>query len=139
MAEDCIFCKIANKIIPARVIYEDAEFMIIMDRFPWAEGHTLIILKRHAETVFELSDDECRKLSVLIRRSAIAIIESLKPDGLNVIQNNGEAAGQSVRHFHAHLIPRYERDGINITFPPNDPPPEKFEKVLSAIKTRFNT
>ena len=137
MDVDCIFCKIAAGTLPSYTIYEDGEFKIILDRFPWIGGHTLIILKRHAETFFELTKQEGARLFELTSAAANALNNTLTPDGLNIIQNNGEAAGQSVAHFHMHIIPRYKNDEINILFPHNDPPVADFEKILPGIKINF--
>ena len=137
MDNDCVFCKIAAGGLPSYSVYEDDEFKIILDRFPWIEGHTLILIKRHAETLFDLSAGEYARLSQLTLATANAIKKSLMPDGLNVMQNNGDAAGQSVAHFHTHIIPRYKNDGVHMLFPHNDPPPEDFKRILSSISLNF--
>ena len=111
---NCIFCKIINKEIPSAVIYEDAEFMVILDRFPASRGHMLILPKIHAENIFELDEATGAKLFALAVKTANLLNERLAPHGLNVLQNNGEAAGQTVHHFHMHLIPRFDGDDISI-------------------------
>ena len=135
--DGCVFCLIAEGAIPSYTVYEDELFKVILDRYPWSAGHTLIIAKRHAETVYDLNGAEAAALHILIASAANAINKSLKPDGLNILQNNGVAAGQSVGHFHVHLIPRYTGDNINMTFPANDPPAEEFESLLSEIKKAY--
>jgi len=136
--DDCVFCKIAAGKIPSYIIHEDDEFMVILDRFPAAEGHTLVIVKRHAENIYEIKKDEGRRLFELVSATAGAIKTALKPDGLNVISNNGKAAGQSVGHFHIHLIPRREGDGVTVAFPQNDPPADAFINMVSVLREAFD-
>jgi len=132
--DNCIFCKIANGSAAAHMIRDSGAFVAILDRFPWTDGHALIIIKRHAETIFELTGAECAELSQIIFTMSKKINETLKPDGLNVMQNNGAVAGQSVGHFHVHLIPRYTGDGVGFTFPNNDPDDNYFHNILSTLK-----
>jgi len=110
----CIFCEIIEGHLPAFVIYEDEHYLAILDRFPIAKGHVLIIAKRHAPNIYSLSAEEAANLMPLVQKIASLLNSKLKPDGLNVLQNNGKAAGQVVDHFHLHLIPRYEGDNIVI-------------------------
>lgn len=107
MKDDCIFCKLANGVIPTNMIYEDDDFAVIMDAAPVSRGHALILPKEHADNLFELSEETAAKLIPLAKKLAVNMKERLNCDGLNVLQNNGETAGQSVFHFHMHLIPRY--------------------------------
>ena len=104
---DCIFCKIANGEIPSATVYEDKDFRVIMDISPASEGHMIILPKEHAANVFELSDEIASKIYVLAKKLAKALKEELDCDGINILQNNGEAAGQTVFHLHMHVIPRY--------------------------------
>ena len=136
--DNCIFCKISANQIPSYTIYENEMFKVIFDRFPWAKGHTLIIVKRHVENIFNLTYEEGAQIFKLAIEIANALNKTFNPEGLNIIQNNGEAAGQSVFHFHMHLIPRYKNDGIGINFKQNDPPPEEFEKCLELIKNNIS-
>ena len=107
MKDDCIFCKLANGVIPTNMIYEDDDFAVIMDAAPVSRGHALIIPKEHADNLFELPDETGAKLIPLAKKLALKMKDTLGCDGLNVLQNNGLTAGQSVFHFHMHLIPRY--------------------------------
>lgn len=107
MKDDCIFCKLANGIIPTNMIYEDDTFAVIMDASPVSRGHALIIPKEHAADIYELPEDTAAKLMPLAKKLAANAKEKLGCDGLNILQNNGEAAGQSVFHLHMHIIPRY--------------------------------
>ena len=134
MNGDCIFCKIAAGELPSYTLFEDGEFKIILDRYPWSRGHALVLLKRHAKNIFELTEPEASKLSAHVLRAAGAVNAALAPDGINILQNNGEAAGQSVGHFHTHIIPRYQNDEIDMLFPHSDPPREEFEAILNKIK-----
>lgn len=105
--DDCIFCKLANGEIPTNGIYEDEDFKVILDAQPASKGHALILPKAHAANLFELEEDTAKKVLPLAAKIGSHMKEVLQCDGLNVIQNNGEVAGQTVFHFHMHLIPRY--------------------------------
>lgn len=111
--ENCIFCKLAGGDIPTMSIYEDEDFNVIFDGNPATAGHALILPKSHAANVFELDDELVAKAYVLAKKVAKALVEVFNADGINILQNNNEAAGQTVFHFHIHLIPRY-KDGENI-------------------------
>ena len=133
MKEDCIFCKIANGQIPSKTLYEDGDFRVILDLGPATEGHALILPKEHAANLFELSEDVASKALLVAQKMAIRMKETLGCDGLNLVQNNGEAAGQTVSHFHIHVIPRYENDGQNINWVPGSPSQEELEAVCQKI------
>lgn len=133
MKEDCIFCKIANGQIPSKTLYEDESFRVILDLGPATEGHALILPKEHAANLFELSEDLASKALVVAQKLAVRMKEALGCDGLNLVQNNGEAAGQTVSHFHIHVIPRYENDGQNINWVPGSPSQEELEAVCQKI------
>ena len=133
MKEDCIFCKIANGQIPSKTLYEDEDFRVILDLGPATEGHALILPKEHAANLFELSEDLASKALVVAQKLAVRMKEALGCDGLNLVQNNGEAAGQTVSHFHIHVIPRYKNDGQNINWVPGSPSQEELEAVCQKI------
>ena len=116
--ENCIFCKIANGEIPAATLYEDENFRVILDLGPASKGHALILPKSHAANIYELSDEMAAKAMILAKKMATAMTAALKCDGFNIVQNNGECAGQTVFHFHMHLIPRYKGDQVGITWHP---------------------
>ena len=109
--DNCIFCKLANGIIPTNMIYEDDDFAVILDSAPATKGHALILPKEHSANIYELPDETASKIFVLAKAQAAKMTEALECDGFNVVQNNGEVAGQTVFHFHMHLIPRYNDDG----------------------------
>ena len=132
---DCIFCKIIENSIPSYTIYEDDYFKVILDRFPSTLGHTLIIPKVHAENIFDLDDEYASKLLVLAKKIAIALKQSLNAEGLNLLQNNGEIAGQAIFHFHLHLIPRYKNDGISVGWECTDPSDDDFVSAIEKIKS----
>ena len=114
--DDCIFCKIANGEIPSKTLYEDEDFRVILDLGPATRGHALILPKEHADNLYELPEDTAAKTFVLAKKMATKMAEKLQCDGLNIVQNNGEAAGQTVFHLHVHLIPRMNDDKININW-----------------------
>ena len=109
--ENCIFCKIAAGEIPSATLYEDDDFRVIFDASPATKGHVLILPKEHAANVFELSEETASKVFVLAKKIATVLKEVTGCEGVNILQNNGEIAGQTVFHFHMHLIPRYKNDG----------------------------
>lgn len=131
--DDCIFCKIANGQIPSKTLYEDESFRVILDLGPAAKGHALILPKEHAENLYELSDDTAGAVMRLARKMACTMRDKLHCDGLNLVQNNGVAAGQTVGHFHLHIIPRYLNDGQTINWVPGKPSQEELESVRREI------
>jgi len=132
--DNCIFCKIAAGEIPSQTIYEDEDFRAILDLGPATKGHTLILAKEHAANLFELSDETAAKLTPLARKLGKQLVEKLGADGLNVIQNNGEVAGQTVMHYHLHLIPRYKDDGQHLLWKPGESTPEGLKEICDRIK-----
>lgn len=112
MSDNCIFCKIAKGEIPSTTLYEDEDFKVILDLSPAADGHALIIPKAHYANLYELDDTLASKVLVLAKEMAIKMTNALGCDGFNIVQNNGEVAGQTVFHFHMHLIPRYGNDAV---------------------------
>ena len=131
---DCLFCKIIAGEIPSYKLYEDDLIYVMLDRYPSARGHSLILPKRHSADVYDLTDEECSRIFVTSKKVALSLRESLDFEGLNLLQNNGKAAGQAINHFHLHLIPRFKGDGIKIKGETTDPSPEELEAVLKEIK-----
>ena len=109
-----IFCNFANGEIPAATLYEDEDFRVILDLCPASKGHALILPKALAANIYEISDEMAAKAMVLAKKMATKMTDALGCDGFNIVQNNGEQAGQTVFHFHMHLIPRYEGDNAGI-------------------------
>ena len=136
--DNCIFCKIANGEIPAATLYEDENFRVILDLGPASKGHALILPKSHAANIYELSDEMAAKAMVLAKKMATAMTEALKCDGFNIVQNNGECAGQTVFHFHMHLIPRYKCDNVGITWTPGELSDKDKEEILSKVKEQLS-
>lgn len=132
--ENCIFCKIANGEIPSATLYEDEEFRVILDLGPASKGHALILPKSHAANIYELPDELAGKAMILAKKMAGKLTDALGCDGFNIVQNNGETAGQTVFHFHMHLIPRYVGDGVGIAWTPGTLTDEVKEEILSKVK-----
>ena len=130
--DDCIFCKLANGNIPVEAVYEDDTVKAIFDASPASEGHILILPKDHADNIYELTDDQAAGIFKAAKKISRAMRDSLEYDGLNVVQNNGEAAGQTVFHFHMHLIPRYKGDKVNVGWQPG----ELTQESLTALKEK---
>ena len=131
---NCIFCKIANGEIPAATLYEDENFRVILDLGPASKGHALILPKSHAANIYELSDEMAAKAMILAKKMATAMTAALKCDGFNIVQNNGECAGQTVFHFHMHLIPRYKGDGVGLTWTPGELSDEVRDEILKKVR-----
>lgn len=118
MKDDCIFCKLANGVFETNVIYEDDTFTVILDASPANPGHALILPKEHYQDVFDIDEEVVGKAMKLAKRVATRMSDVLKCDGVNIIQNNKEAAGQSVLHYHLHVIPRYVDDKQKMLWTP---------------------
>lgn len=129
----CIFCRIAAGEIPSKTLYEDEEFIVILDLGPATKGHALILPKNHYRNFFELPEDQAAKAMVLAKKMAIQMRERLHCDGFNLVQNNEEVAGQTVFHFHVHLIPRYHGDGQMIGWKPGKLEETELEAVRKEI------
>ena len=138
MVDDCIFCKIAAGEIPSATVYEDDDFRAILDLGPAAKGHTLVIPKSHSDNLLSVEPDTAAKALKVISKTANAIKEALGCDGINVVQNNGEAAGQTVMHLHFHIIPRYKNDSVNIGWQPMKPSNEELAATAALIKEKMN-
>lgn len=130
---DCIFCKIAHGEIPSATLYEDNEFRVILDVGPASKGHVLILPKSHFANLYELSDETAGKVMVLAKKVGTKLVRALKCDGLNVIQNNGKIAGQTVFHYHIHLIPRYQGDKVKLGWEPGILKEEDKQDILATF------
>lgn len=131
--ENCIFCKLANGEIPTSTLYEDEDFRVILDANPASKGHALIIPKEHYANLYELDDELASKVIVLAKKMITKLAGILECDGYNLVQNNGETAGQTVFHFHLHLIPRYKGDAVGIGWKPGKLTEGDKEEILSKI------
>lgn len=132
--DDCIFCKLANGQIPTNSIYEDDDFKVILDLAPATRGHALILPKEHADNLFELPDETAAKAIVLAKKLGKTMKEKLGFDGFNLVQNNGTVAGQTVFHFHLHMIPRYEKDEQTIAWEPREVSAEELSEVKGLFE-----
>ena len=131
---NCIFCKIANGEIPSSTVYEDQDFRVILDLGPAAKGHALILPKEHFKDVCELDEAVVAKVLPLGAKIGAAMKEALGCAGFNLVQNNGVAAGQTVFHFHMHVIPRYENGPEMVTWTPGKEDPEILAQTAEKIK-----
>ncbi len=131
--ENCIFCKIAAGEIPSATIYEDDDFRVILDIEPASKGHALILPKDHYANLYELPEELASKALVVAKKVITKMTEIVGCDGYNVLQNNGEAAGQTVFHFHMHLIPRYKEDDVTIKWNPGALTDELKAEILTKM------
>lgn len=131
--DNCIFCKIANGEIPSRTLYEDEDFRVIMDMAPATKGHSLIMPKSHYKNIYEIADDTAAKVFPLAKKMAALMTEKLGADGFNIVQNNNEVAGQTVFHFHVHLIPRYNDDNQSLVMKPQEVTDAQLDEIRDTI------
>ena len=131
--DDCIFCKLANGEIPTATLYEDNDFRVILDLGPASKGNTLILPKEHYDNLYELDDETASKVLVLAKKMITRMTKVLGCDGYNLVQNNGEAAGQTVHHFHLHLIPRYKDDQVGLGWNMGKLTDEDKEEILTKF------
>jgi histidine triad (HIT) family protein len=110
---ECIFCQIIQKQLPASVIYEDEYVVAFLSNHPVNEGHTLVVPKKHHSNIYEISEDETAYLFKIVKRVALAVRDSVEAEGIRIVQNNGEAAGQVVFHLHVHVIPMKPQEGFS--------------------------
>lgn len=113
---DCIFCKIINKEIPGKIVYEDDECMAFLDLSQATYGHTLVIPKKHYANILEVDDETLAHVMKIVKNLANQIVEKLDAKGVNVLTNTNEVAGQTVHHFHIHILPRYDENELKIEF-----------------------
>ena len=137
MMDHCVFCKIVAKQIPAALVHEDEHTLAFMDIGQVNPGHVLVAVKRHAENIYALDDAQAAGVFRAAARVARAIRDAFSPQGLSVYQANGSAAGQTVFHFHIHLVPRHERDGMELTWPVKNPPREKLAEYAEKIRAKL--
>ena len=131
--ENCIFCMIVDGIIPSRRVYEDDVCIATLDIGPANPGHTLVIPKRHYDDLLELDKKTAGHLLMVAKKIGALQMERLGAAGFNVVQNNKEAAGQTVKHLHIHVIPRYEGDGRMVLWKPGQPTAEELDEVLEKL------
>jgi histidine triad (HIT) family protein len=134
---DCVFCKIISGQIPSTRVFEDEHSLAFMDLGQVNPGHVLVAVKKHAANLFELDEVQAAAVARTSARLARAIRDAFKPEGLSVYQANGKAAGQTVFHYHVHLLPRHEADGMELTWPVKNPPRKKLEGYAAKIRTQL--
>ncbi len=135
---DCIFCKIIKGDIPSRTVYEDELFKVIMDIEPATRGHLLILPKNHYDDLFALGEEESKAIIPLAQKLGEKLKKELNCDGLNLVQNNGAAANQTVMHFHLHLIPRYENDNNKerLSWNHEELTAEQLDEIFEVLKMK---
>ena len=131
--ENCVFCNLANGIWDSATLYEDEDFRVVLDLGPAAKGHALILPKEHYANIYEIPEEKAAKAMLLAKKMATVMTEALGCDGFNIVQNNGEVAGQTVFHFHMHLIPRYNGDQAGITWKPGELKDEVRDEIVAKV------
>ncbi len=129
----CIFCEIANGNIPSYKIYEDDKCLAFLDISQTTIGHTLVVPKQHFDDIFSIDSDYAKHIFDVVRKLSINIKEKLGVKAVNILNNSGELAGQTVKHFHIHIIPRYENDNFDIKFSKNELSKEQFVELANKI------
>lgn len=135
--DNCIFCKIAKGEIPSNTVYEDDNFRVILDIAPANPGHCLILPKNHAADIFEMDSELVGKAHMLAKKIASALKSALHAEGINILQNNGEAAGQSVSHYHIHVIPRHSGDNVTLNKEGKSLSSDEFSAIVDKIKAEL--
>ena len=132
--DKCIFCKIIEKSIPSKIIFENDKNLAFLDIFPVSKGHTIVIPKNHYKNLEEIPNNELSELFEIVKRVSILIHKKLKIDGYNILQNNFRAAGQVVNHFHVHIIPRTNEDEkFKLFIPKKQAKEEELNQILGII------
>lgn len=126
--ENCEFCRIARKELPAIIVFEDHDFLTFLDFKPFTEAHTLVIPKKHFETIYDIPPKELANLSIIIKKVAVTVKQALSSDGISLTQNNGRAAERHIFHIHFHVIPRFAGKK-----------PLKFEETSEVSRERLET
>jgi len=134
---DCVFCKIVARQIPATVVHEDAETLAFMDIGQVNPGHVLVACKAHVENVYGLQDAQAAAVFRVAAKVARAIRAAFDPPGLSIYQANGKPAGQTVFHFHLHVLPRHDADGMQLVWPVKNPPREKLAEYAALIRAQL--
>lgn len=133
--KECIFCKIVENKIPAKIVHEDDQTIGFLDIFPISKGHTVVIPKKHYEDIISIEKEEFNNVMEVVKKLSSIIFNKIKPDGINILQNNKKAAGQVVKHFHVHIIPRNEGDDkLDVFTPENQARDKELEKILNLLK-----
>ena len=134
MADDCIFCKIAAGELPAEVVDQDDNTVSFMDINPWTRGHALVIPRNHSRNLLEIGEQDLAHVMTAVKRLATRMRDRLGCDGVNVLNSSEPAAWQTVFHFHAHVIPRYEDDPLRLPGAPQQPGPDELRAVAEELR-----
>jgi histidine triad (HIT) family protein len=135
----CIFCRIVQKEAPASFVYEDDKVIAFLDIRPLNEGHTLVIPKEHYETIYDIPEDLITHVYKIVKRTAVAVKNATKADGITIIQQNGNAAGQEIFHLHVHVVPRYEEQKLPHFRDIPNASGEQLEQAAEMIRHQFKT
>ena len=135
--DDCIFCKLANGVFPTNTVYEDDDFRVILDAAPAAKGHSLIIPKQHFDNIYNIDTEAAAKVMPLAGKIANSMKKTFNCDGVNVLQNNEPAAGQTVFHFHVHVIPRYNDDNLGLLWKQNETDAEEQKRIAEELSSNI--
>jgi histidine triad (HIT) family protein len=134
---DCVFCKIVAGQIPSTRVFEDEQVLAFMDIGHVNPGHTLVAVKKHAANVFELEETQAEAVARAIAKISRALKKAFEPEGLSIYQANGKAAGQTVFHYHVHLLPRHAGDGMELVWPVKNPPRDQLEEYAAKIRAKL--
>jgi len=135
---DCIFCRIINGEISAKKIYESDRIISFLDISPANKGHSLVITKRHYQTIFEVDEEDLKELIIAIKKISNAIMTATGASGINILSNIGEDAGQVIKHLHFHIIPRFKGDGIDFEYTPKKYEGEEMEILCNKIRNEID-
>ena len=133
----CIFCRLVTGEIPSAKVYEDELTIAFMDLGQVTPGHVLVASKRHAATLFELTPEEAGAVMQTAQKVALAVQAAFDPPGLTLLQANGALGGQTVGHFHLHVVPRHEGDGISFTWPRQEPGPAVLNDYAARLRAAW--
>ena len=134
MADDCIFCKIVAGELPAEIVDQDEHTVSFMDINPWTRGHALVVPRNHSRNLYEIDDEDLARVSAAAKRLAIRMKERLGCDGVNLLNSCEPAAWQTVFHFHAHVIPRYEDDPLRLPGAPRQPEEGELAEIAGELR-----
>ena len=133
---DCLFCKIINKEIPSKVIYEDDNYLSFLDINPNTKGHILVIPKKHVKNFTELTEEQATELIKIVKKIAPKLVSILGVEDYNLALNNGSVAGQIIDHVHWHIIPRYKDDGLK-HWGSNQEEIDRLEETFNKLKDKI--
>lgn len=134
---DCVFCKIRDGAIPGVKVFENDRTLAFMDINPVNDGHLLVIPKRHSANIFEIPEDDLAAVALTAKRMAVAVNKALEPEGLNLLESNGRAAGQTVAHFHMHVIPRWAGDRKGLSWVMVGGDVDQIKQIADRIKAEL--